>query len=86
MRWKNWVNQLEFSENALHEKKSYGNHIGGNVYCIVTENSVCVNIRQYCKSEEEIISTKKGICLRPFEYVRLKGLLPEIGNAFTGTE
>ena len=29
MRWKNWVNQLEFAEEALHEKKSYGNHIGG---------------------------------------------------------
>ena len=32
IRWKNCVNQLEFAEKALHEKKSYGNHIGGNVY------------------------------------------------------
>ena len=47
MRWKNWVNQLEFAEKALHEKKSYGNHIGGNVYCTVAENSVYVDIRQY---------------------------------------
>ena len=32
MRWKNWVNQFEFVEKALHEKKSYGNHVRGNVY------------------------------------------------------
>ena len=62
MRWKNWVNQLKFAEKAQHEKKSYGNHIGGNVYCTVVENDVCVDIRQYWKPEEEVISTKKGIC------------------------
>ena len=28
-----------------------------------------------------MIPTKKGFCLRPLEYVRLKELLPEIGNA-----
>ena len=44
------------------------------------KNSVCVDIRQYWKPEEEMISTKKGICSRPLEYVRLKELLPEIGN------
>ena len=81
MRWKNWVNQLEFAEKALHEKKSYSNHIGGNVYCTVAENSVGVDIRQYWKPKEEVIPIKKGICLRPLEYVRLKELLPEIGNA-----
>ena len=80
MRWKNWVNQLEFAEKDLHEKKSYGNHMGGNVYCAVAENSVCVDIRQYWKPEEEVIPTKKGVCLRPLEYLRLKELLPEIGN------
>ena len=42
MHWKNWVNQLEFTEKALHEKKSYRNHIGGNVYCTVEETSMCV--------------------------------------------
>ena len=66
MRWKNWVNQLEFAEKGLLEKKSYGNHIGGNVYCTVAENSVGVHIRQYWKPKEEVIPTKKGICLRPY--------------------
>ena len=72
---------IEFVEKALHEKKSYGNHIGGNVYCTVAENGVCVDIRQNWKPEEEVVPTTKGICLRPSEYVRLKELLPEIGNA-----
>ena len=81
MRWKNWVSQLELAEKDLHEKMSYGNHIGGNVYCTVAEYSVCVNIRQYWKPEEDVIPTKNGICLRPLEYVRLKELLTAIGNA-----
>ena len=81
MRWKNWVRELEFGEKALHEDKSYSNHIGRNVYCIVAENGVYVDIRQYWKSEEEMIPTKKELCLRPLEHVCLKELLPEIRNA-----
>ena len=81
MRWKNWVHQLEYADAALQEKKSYGHHIGGNVYCNVAENGVCVDIRQYWKPQEELVPTKKGICLRPSEYDRLKELLSEIGNA-----
>ena len=65
---------------ALQVKKSYGNHIGGNVYCNVAENGVCVDIRQYWKPQEELVPTYKGICLRPSEYDRLKELLSEIGN------
>ena len=42
MRWKNWVNQLEYTDAALQEKKSYRHHIEGNVYCNVAENGVCV--------------------------------------------
>ena len=41
---------------------------------------MCVDIRQYWKPQEELVPTKKGICLRPSEYDRLKELLPEIGN------
>ena len=52
------LGQLEFAEKALHEKKPYCNHIGGNVYCNVEENNVCVDIRQYWKPEEEVIPTK----------------------------
>ena len=68
-------------DKALQEKKSYGRHIGGNVYCNVAENGVCVDIRQYWKPKEELAPSEKGICLRPTEYHGLKELLPEIGNA-----
>ena len=51
------------------------------MYCTVAENNVCLDIRQNWKPEEDVIPIKKGICLRPLEYVRLKELLPEIGNA-----
>lgn len=81
MRWKNWVDQIEYVDEALHEKKSYVSHLGGNVYCHLADKSVCMDIRQYWKPQEELVPTKKGICLRPQEYDRLKELLPEIGNA-----
>lgn len=80
MRWKNFVDQLEYVDQALEDKKSYGNHLGGNVYCNVGENSVCVDIRQYWKPQEEVVPTKKGLCLRPNEYQRLKEVLPEVGR------
>ena len=53
MRWNDWVNQLEMAGKALHEKKSYGNHIGGKVYCTIAENRVCVDTRQYRKPEKQ---------------------------------
>ena len=30
-------------------KTSYEYHIGGNVYCTIAENGVCMDIRQYWK-------------------------------------
>ena len=33
------------------------------------------------KPGDQVAPTTKGICFRPSEYVRLKELLPEIGNA-----
>ena len=47
MRWKNCVRQLEYTDRALQEKISYWSHLGGNVYCSTSDNSVCVDIRQY---------------------------------------
>ena len=80
MRWKNLVNQIEYVDKALENKLSYGYHIGGNVHCSIGENSVCVDIRQYWKPNEEAVPTKKGICLRPKEYNRLKELMPNTGK------
>ena len=46
MRWKNWVNQLEYVDKALENKQSLTYHLAGNVFCKIGENSVCVDIRK----------------------------------------
>ena len=65
MRWKNWVDYLEYADQARTEKQNYKSHLGGNVYCTITEGSACMDIRQYWKPQEEVIPTKKGLYLRP---------------------
>jgi len=79
-RWKNWVETISYIDQALEDKTIYESHLGGNVYCQVQQDNPCVDIRQYWKPESEVIATKKGICLRPSEYNRLKELLMEIGQ------
>ena len=61
MRWKNWVDYLEYADQARTEKQNYKSHLGGNVYCTITEGSTCMDIRQYWKPQEEVIPTKKGL-------------------------
>ncbi|CAC5389234.1 unnamed protein product [Mytilus coruscus] len=56
------------------------------MYCIVEQDSVCVNIRQYWKTPEgDVVPTKRGLTLRPkkFEIFRmtleqLEILVPEL--------
>ena len=67
-------------DKALQSKLLYWYHIGGNVHCNTGERSVCVNIRQYWKPNEEVVPTKKGICLRHKEYNRLKELGTSTGK------
>ena len=81
MQWKNWVDYLEYADQAWTEKQNYKSHLGGNVYCTITEGSACMDIRQYWKPQEEVIPTKKGLYLRPLEYIAVKELLTEIGRA-----
>ena len=42
---------------ARTEKQNYKSHLGGNVYCTITEGSACMDIRQYWKPQEEVIPT-----------------------------
>ena len=60
MRWKNWLDQLEYADKALENKPSYMYHLGGNVFCKIGENSVCVDIRQCWKPQAEVVPTKRG--------------------------
>ena len=78
MSWKNLINQLEYLDKALENREYYQSHLGGNVYCKLY--SVCVDLRQYWKPEEEVVPTKKGICLKPIEYKLLKKHAVEIGK------
>ena len=41
--------------------------------------------RQYWKPQEEVVPMKKGLCLRPLEYIAVKELVPEIGEGLTRT-
>ena len=86
MRWKNWVDYLEYADQARTEKQNYKSHLGGNVYCTITEGSACMDIRQYWKPQEEVIPTKKGLYLRPLEYIAVQELLTEIGRALPELE
>ena len=49
-------------------------HIGGNISLTVRSDNPCVDLRKYWKSENEenLVPTKKGICLHPAEYITLK--------------
>ena len=44
MRWKKWVDSLEYADQARAEKKHYMGHLGGNVYCTVTEGRSWMDI------------------------------------------
>ena len=80
-RWKNLVDRMVYLDEALAERKPYTSHLGGNVYFTVTLGGTCVDIRQYWTPEKDVVPTRKGLCLRPLEYQRLKELLPLIGQA-----
>ena len=81
MRWKNFTDGIENVDEALKDNKYYCLHLGGNVYCTVRENNPCVDIRQYWKPEEEVVPCRKGLCLRPGEYLLSKKAIPKIGTA-----
>lgn len=80
MRYKVLVDNLEFIDKALTNGTACHYHLGGNVYCTVKEGNPCVDIRQFWKPEEEVVPTRKGLCLRPLEYRRLKEILSDINN------
>jgi hypothetical protein len=81
-RWKILVDSIEDIDEALDHGRAYIRHLGGNVYCKVEERCVCVDIRQYWKplGQDAVVPTKKGICLRPEEYKKLKDIVPDIGG------
>jgi hypothetical protein len=76
-RWKILSGATEDIDEALSKGSSYSIHLGGNVYCKVTDHGVCVDIRQYWSPPDtkSIVPTKKGITLQPTEYTKLKDIM-----------
>jgi len=76
------VDVFEFLDQALVEHRDYSTHLGGNVYASVQSSGVCVDIRQYWlpPNQTKVVPTKKGICLRPSEYTKLKDTARVIGD------
>ena len=70
------MDYLEYADQARTEKQNYKSHLEGNVYCTITKGSACMDIRQYLKPQEEVVPTKKGLCLRPLEYIAVIELVP----------
>ena len=61
-------------DTALNKNEDLHYHIGGNIFLTVRSDNPCVDLRKYWKpeNEENLVPTKKGICLRPAEYITLK--------------
>ena len=55
-------------------------HVGANVFVKVTKDNPCVDIRQYWKppNQDDLVPTKKGLCLRPSEYKLFRECVPDI--------
>ena len=69
-------------DTAMNKNEVLNYHIGGNIFLTVRSDNPCVNIRKYWKpeNEENLVPTKKGICLRPAEYVNLKSHVSKFPN------
>lgn len=74
MRWKLLVESFDELDKALQDKTKYSSHIGGNVFVSARSDSVCIDIRQFWipPNKTDLVPCRKGICLRPDEYSKLK--------------
>ena len=79
------MDYLEYSDQARTEKQNYKSHLERNVYCTIKEGSACMDISQYWKPQEEVVPTKKGLCLRALEYIAVEEFVPELVRALPQT-
>ena len=81
MQYKNLLSGMENVVGpALSENEDGKFHVGANVFLSVKKDNPCVDLRQYWKppNTDDKGPTKKGLCMRPWEYEVLKSLLSEI--------
>lgn len=88
IQFKTLLSVMDSVEESIHKNGAQSWHLGYNVYVHVRENNPCVDIRQYLKptKESDITLTKKGLCMRPFEFHAFKDLLAEIENCLPELE
>lgn len=81
--FKTWTMALDMIDNALNKNEELHYHMGSNIFCTIKKDNPCVDIRQYWQpiGQEPLAPTKKGLCLRPIEYRKLKSHVAEIGKA-----
>lgn len=71
IHWKNLSDQLELADRVLHNKKYFQSHLSGKVYMTVSAESVCVEIDQYWKPENEVVPTRN---------ITLKKRMSDVGH------
>lgn len=77
VQFKTLLAAMDSVQDVIRQNKEQSCHLGYNVYIHVKENNPCVDIRQYWKPDKEsdIVPTRKGLCLRPFEFSAFEALL-----------
>ncbi len=66
------LTKLEDIDTALTEKKRFQFHLGEDIYCVIDQELLCVNIRKWRKPKKYWIPTHKGVSLTPDEYGKFK--------------
>jgi hypothetical protein len=67
-------------DTTLEKGDELNYHLGSNIMCTIQKDNPCVNIRKFWQppNEQNLVPTKKGLCLRPAEYRALKTHQDEI--------
>jgi len=83
-RWKLLVEVIEMSDSGLKNNSSQKMHLGDNVYASVRGGNPYIDIRQYWKpfNKDDIVPSKKVICLHSTEDKKLKTMFSVIGDSF----
>lgn len=85
---KSLSDKMDFIDESLDKHEEGTWHLGHNVYVSLQENNPCVDIRHYWRppNQNEIVPTKKGLCLRPTEYGNLKKFWKDIEQSLPELE
>ncbi len=76
------IDEIDRNVKALKAKQpvDFSRHIGGGYYTTVKDGYYCIDIRRYFKPSDDgkILATRKGICLRFFEWDALRKRVQDV--------